>query len=113
MRSLLPRRPRLRRSAPPIGEFLSLTGPAALPPAGSASFVAFRADPQDPHYRESLCRHYAALARLQRETGRLAEAAATSLERRQVAAGDPRELFWVGRDLACTAGLVGRGEANL
>ena len=69
--------------------------------------------PQGAKYRKLLTQHYAQLAQLQRELGRPAEAAAATLERRQLWPHEPEQLYSVASDLVQCIPLVGRGKTDL
>src|SRR5262249_46013824 len=63
-------------------------------------------------YRNLLNEHYLNLARLQRELGRHAAAAATTRLRQQLWPRDAEELLSVARELALCVPLVGKGKAE-
>jgi serine/threonine-protein kinase len=66
-----------------------------------------RLAPQQTHYRRSLLTHYGALAEILRQDGQFEEALAVTEERRQAAAGNSGDLFFVARDLLRIARALG------
>src|SRR5262249_34584686 len=71
---------------------------------------AFDQPPQIASYRESLAKHYGALAEVHRAVGRPAAAVAASLERRQLGPANPQELYKVACELGQAATVVGKGQ---
>ena len=69
--------------------------------------------PQSLHYRRGLSVHYAALADLQRQRGRAAEAVAATTERAKLWPNNGGELFRAACELALAAEVVGKGKAEL
>jgi hypothetical protein len=61
----------------------------------------------------SCSEHYLHLAALQRDLAHPAEAAATSMEQKQLWPHEPDELYQVARELARCIPLVGKGRAEL
>jgi tetratricopeptide (TPR) repeat protein len=64
-------------------------------------------------HRQWLSDRYGDIARLQRELGRPADAAATCLQRKALWPGNPVELYRVANELALCAALVGKEGAML
>jgi serine/threonine protein kinase len=72
-----------------------------------------RRSPQEINHRYLLSSIYKALCDFQRQTGRLADAAATARERQQLFPGEPDEMYVTARQLALVAAWVGRSKQKL
>ncbi len=86
---------------------------AVLEKAVGHQKTAYGKAPKVRHYRNALNKQYRHLAEAYRAAGRAAEAAAVSLERRELWKGNGRELVGVAGDLARAARVVGRDKAAL
>jgi tetratricopeptide (TPR) repeat protein len=70
-------------------------------------------EPKIAKHRHWRSQRYGDIARLQRELGRPAEAAATSLQRKALWPGNPVELYRAAGELALCAAVVAKDKATL
>src|SRR5205085_703661 len=75
--------------------------------------AVLKAFPNYARSRRTLTAHYDVLAKMQRAVGKLDDAVATCLERAKLWPKGSQDLFKVAREVAETAGRVGKGKATL
>src|SRR5262249_62027728 len=66
--------------------------------------------PQDPRYRQPLCRDYLPLTRLCRQLGRHSEAVEAAREYQKLSPRDAEEIYQVACEVALCVPLVGKGK---
>jgi hypothetical protein len=95
----------------PTGRYEEAAG--AYQQAVEQQRIPFDKAPQVRQFRQFLNNHYRYLARVQRQLGRLAAAAAASVERAKLYPDNPQQVYAVACELALCLPLVGKGKAEL